>query len=173
MSLALDAIHGIGITHSALRPEHFLFRHDRVLVLADFNVTQRVSEALGIAYPTASNIIARKPQAGTATPIAGPRRDFEALGKILYAMLTGEASAPTAPVDAWHGKVSFDLTRLPLPLSPLQPCLDALLGVGAGHPVECAEDVLVELLAVKEVFPFDFRQPGANGVPRAKELGNR
>jgi hypothetical protein len=47
------------------------------------------------------------------------------------------------------------------------------LGVGAGHPVECAEDVLVELLAVKEVFPFDFRQPGANGVPRAKELGNR
>ncbi len=172
MSLALDAIHGIGISHGALRPEHFLFREDRVLVLADFNVTERVSEALGIAYPTASGI-ARKPQARTTTSIAGPRRDFQALGRILHAMLTGEAFALTAPGDAYRGENSFDVTRLPLPLSPLQPCLDALLGVGTAQPVECAEDVLVELLAVKEVFPFDFRQAGADGPPRAKELGNR
>ena len=35
-----------GIVHGALRAEHFLFRQDRVLVLADFNVTERVSDSL-------------------------------------------------------------------------------------------------------------------------------
>ena len=170
MSLALDAIHGAGIIHGALRAEHFLFRQDRVLVLADFNVSERVSHALGIAYPAASGI-ARKPEARTTPAIAGPRSDFQALGRILHAMLIDEASAFTAPGDAWRPDGSFELTRLPLPLSPLQPCLDALLSVGAAHPVECAEDVLVELLAVKEVFPFDFRQRETDGAPR--KLGNR
>jgi serine/threonine protein kinase len=67
MCLALDAIHGLGITHGSLRPDHFLFRPDRVLVLADFNVTERVSDALGLAYPAASGI-QRKRQARTAAP---------------------------------------------------------------------------------------------------------
>ncbi len=87
-------------------------------------------------------------------------------------MLTGEGSVPATPGDGW-GEELFDVTRLPLPLSPLQPCLDGLLGVGSAQPVECAEDVLVELLVVKEVFPFDFRRTEADGAAREKELGRR
>ena len=51
MCLALDAVHGIGIVHGALRPEHFLFREDGVLVLADFNVVKHVCDTMGLAYP--------------------------------------------------------------------------------------------------------------------------
>ncbi|HTS53572.1 MAG TPA: protein kinase [Burkholderiales bacterium] len=170
MCLALDAVHSAGIIHGALRAEHFLFRQDRVLVLADFNVTERVSDALGLAYPAASG---RKRQARAMAPIPGPRVDFQALGRILHAMLTSESPVGTTPADDWRGDKLFDATRLPLPLSPLQPCLDGLLGVGPAQPVECAEDVLVELLAVKEVFPFDFRQVGAEGTSQARELGKR
>jgi class 3 adenylate cyclase len=172
MCLALDAIHGLGISHGALRPEHFLFRPDRVLVLADFNVTERVSDALGLAYPATSGM-QRKPPARAAASISGTRSDFQAMGRILHAMLTAEASLSTNSDQALRGENLFDVSRLPLPLSPLQACLDGLLGVAGAQPVECAEDVLVELLAVKEVFPFDFRQADADGAPRARELGNR
>jgi serine/threonine-protein kinase PpkA len=172
MCLALDAIHGVGITHGALRPEHFLFRPDRVLVLTDFNVTERVSDALGLAYPASSGM-QRKRQARALAPISGPRPDFQAMGRILHAMLTGEPSLFSASDQELRGENLFDVSRLPLPLSPLQACLDGLLGVGAAQPVVCAEDVLVELLAVKEVFPFDFRQADVDAAPRARELGKR
>jgi hypothetical protein len=88
-------------------------------------------------------------------------------------MLTGDVSLSSNPEQEARGEGLFDVSRLPLPLSPLQPCLDGLLGVATAQPVECAEDVLVELLAVKEVFPFDFRQGDADGAPRARELGKR
>jgi class 3 adenylate cyclase/CheY-like chemotaxis protein len=172
MCLALDAIHGLGITHGALRPEYFLFRPDRVLVLADFNVTERVSDALGLAYPPAIDMQRRR-QMRAVAPISGPRADFQAMGRILHAMLTGETSLSANTEQEQRSETLFDVSRLPLPLSPLQTCLDGLLGVGEGQPVECAEDILVELLAVKEVFPFDFRQAEAGGAPRAREFGNR
>jgi hypothetical protein len=142
------------------------------LVLADFNVTERVSDALGLAYPVASGV-QRKRQARAAAPISGPRPDFQAMGRILHAMLTAETSLFSNSDQASRGENLFEVSRLPLPLSPLQACLDGLLGVGASQPVECAEDVLVELLAVKEVFPFDFRQADTDGAPRARELGKR
>jgi serine/threonine protein kinase len=172
MCLALDAIHGLEITHGALRPEHFLFRPDRVLVLADFNVTERVSDALGLAYPASSGV-RRHRQIRAGAPLSGARSDFQAMGKILHAMLTGDVSLSSNPEQEPRGESLFEVSRLPLPLSPLQPCLDGLLGVATAQPVECAEDVLVELLAVKEVFPFDFRQADADGAPRARELGKR
>lgn len=172
MCLALDAVHGVGIIHGALRAANFLFRQDRVLVLADFNVTERVSDSLGLAYPAAS-AIQRKRQTRAMAPVPGPHIDFQALGRILHAMLTGDSSLATTP-DEWRGDRLFDATRLPLPLSPLQPCLDGLLGIGPAQPVECAEDVLVELLAVKEVFPFDFRHTEIDGARRgARELRKR
>ena len=84
-------------------------------------------------------------------------------------MLTGDISLLSEPDDESLTQKTFDATRLPLPLSPLQPCLDGLLGTGPGQPVDRAEDVLVELLAVKEVFPFNIRQADAAGVPHARE----
>ena len=87
-------------------------------------------------------------------------------------MLTGDTSILAGAADDWRGDKLFTATRLPLPLSPLQPCLDGLLGLGS-HSVERAEDVLVELLAVKEVFPFDIRPAETLDAPRARELGKR
>ena len=171
MCLALDAVHDLGVFHGALRAEHFLFRQDRVLVLADFNVTERVSDALGFAYPGA-NGIARRRQTRALSSSAGPHFDFQALGRILHAMLTGDTSIIAGTADNWRGDKLFNATRLPLPLSPLQPCLDGLLGLGS-HSVERAEDVLVELLAVKDVFPFDIRPAETLDAPRARELGKR
>jgi hypothetical protein len=82
-------------------------------------------------------------------------------------MLTGDlgllqSTQEEAPADLYRA------TRLPLTLSALQPCLDALLGVGSGDPTQRAEDVLVELLALKDVFPFDIRAPIARVESRAR-----
>ena len=57
-------------------------------------------------------------------------------------------------------------TRLPLSLSPLQPCLDRLLGVGDTAPIEWAEELLVELMSLRELFPFDV----GLGMPEATGL---
>ena len=58
-------------------------------------------------------------------------------------------------------------SRLPVQLSPIQPCLDGLLGVGNQVPVDQAQDVLIALMAVRDIFPFDMRAaaptPGAGG----------
>jgi serine/threonine protein kinase len=170
MCLALDAIHDAGIVHGALRAEHFLFRQDRVLVLADFNITEQMSDALGLAYPVSGNARPR-PKAGPAAPQPGPRADFQALGRMLHAMLIGEVSALTKPDQALSAAELHRATRLPLGLSPLQPCLDALLGVDATRSVDRAEDVLVELLSLKDVFPFDIRIPDPPAAAHSRKQG--
>jgi len=65
----------------------------------------------------------------------------------------------------------FRATRLPLGLSPLQPCLDALLGADPTRSVDRAEDVLVELLSLKEVFPFDIRIPDPPSAAHSRKHG--
>jgi class 3 adenylate cyclase len=165
MCLALDTIHAIGIVHGALRAEHFLFREDGVLALADFNVTDRVSDSIGLARPAESGVH-RGAEAPNARGGSVARTDFRSVGRIFHAMLTGDVSLLTGFVDEPTTDELFGATRLPLALSPLQPCLDGLLAIGSAPPVERGEDVLVELLALKEVFPFDIRQavgPGGQG----------
>jgi hypothetical protein len=52
--------------------------------------------------------------------------------------------------------------EIPLALSALKSCIHGLLGIG-GHPgFERAEEVLVELLALRDTFPFDLGR-GADG----------
>ena len=138
MCLALDGIHRAGLCHGALRAEHFRFREDGVLVLADINAT---------AHAIVSS--------GDVAAGEGVRADFRAAGVILHAMLTGEV-----PHDDVGAHPADSTMRLPLPLSPLQPCLDALLGARSVRPIEAAEDVIVELLALKHLFPFDIEPLG-------------
>ena len=139
-----------------------------MLALADSNVTNRVSDALGLAPPAATSIH-RSQEARASPSISGARMDFRSLGRILHAMLIGDVALLPGPHDAALTEKIVDATRLPLPLSPLQPCLDGLLGIGSARPVERAEDVLVELLGLKEVFPFDIRQAGTGGGPHSRE----
>jgi hypothetical protein len=167
MCLALDAVHDIGIVHGTLQTRHFLFRDDRVLVLSDFNTTERIGESLGLLRSStddAARVGQREPgQRGVATA----RSDFHALGRILHEMLTGENTL----IDG-AGPL-FESSRLPLPLSPLQPCLDGLLGIGSDQPFDTAEDIMVGLLALKEVFPFDIRHADVDSNASVKQAGRR
>ena len=91
------------------------------------------------------------------------------LGRILHEMVTGETSLNKGPLEGAPAADLFEASRLPLPLSPLQPCLDGLLGVGSEVPFEQAEDVLVGLLALwKRCFPSTSGTPTATGPRRLR-----
>ena len=158
MSLALDAFHALGMFHGALGPEHFRFRDSGVVVMADFNITARVLASL--MPPGAQH-------AGDGAPLPdsaeGRRLDFKALGLMLCALLDA-VPAGTQLTLATPAVQIEKLLRLPIELSPLRPCLDGLLGIGSTTPFDRAEGVLVELLALREVFPFDMRSEGVEGT---------
>ena len=170
MCLALDAIHGIGIVHGALQARHFLFRDDRVLVLSDFNTTERIGASLGLLRSSTADTASGGPalQEPSRRELATARADFHSLGRILHEMLTGESTL----TDGGAGAL-FQSSRLPLPLSPLQPCLDGLLGIGSDQPFDTAEDIMVGLLALKEVFPFDIRHADVDSSAPVMQVGRR
>jgi DNA-binding response OmpR family regulator len=142
MCLAVDAIHDLGMFHGALRADHFLFRDERVVVLADFNASAQVYASL-----------AEPPAAGAARAdfAAGVRADLRSLGLILLAMLTDDAALAERALAGSLTSV-MEASRLPLQLSSLQPCLDGLLGVGHGKPFLRARESLAEMVAVKELW---------------------
>jgi hypothetical protein len=58
-------------------------------------------------------------------------------------------------------------SRLPLPLSPLQPIVDGLLGIAGEQALQQAPDVLRALSGVRALFPFDSRSPAMpSAAPR-------
>ncbi len=156
--IALDTLHQAGIVHGDLRLEHFSFRADGALVLTDFNVTQRVSALLGLQ--------ARASARRSAPPRVEltPRADFLALGKMLHALLTGDRTLLGAKLVTADETELERASRLPVQLSPIQPCLDGLLGVGNQVPVDQAQDVLIALMAVRDIFPFDMRAAPTRGA---------
>jgi hypothetical protein len=154
MCMAMDAVHRIRLAHGALKAEHFMFRDPRVLVLADFAVTERVGSSLGMAG--FRRRYAFPGEAGDSAQFgAACRADFQALGVLLCAMLTGQDAPFALRAERAGVRELFDSTRLSLALSQLQPCVDRLIGIGHEEPFEAGEDVLVELLALKDLFPFD------------------
>ncbi len=159
MCFAVDAVHGIGMPHGALQSDHFMLREDGVVVLADFNVQQRTLDMLTTVHATSEEAPQAAPRA-TGDDAATIRRDFRSLGLILHGMLTADPTLAKSASNA-SGPTLEARTRLPIELSPLQPILDGLLGVGDQRPIERAEEVLVELLGLREVFPFDIRSGDA------------
>jgi class 3 adenylate cyclase len=159
MSLALDALHSLGLFHGALGPQHFLFRDTGVVVLADFNVTAKVLHEL---MPEGAHS-ASDGMGGVITDAAsGRRRDFKALGLMLCALLDVLAEGAEVNLDTPPANIDRML-RMPIEITQLRPSLDGLLGCGPHPPFERAEEVLVELLALREVFPFDMRSEGPEG----------
>lgn len=153
MCLALDALHDAGRYHGGLQPGHFLLREEGVVVLADFNVTEQIRESLG-------------DQENPGTPLArtdlpeGIRRDFRALGEIFLQMIQPGDARETA-LRCLPDQPGSPL--LPLELSPLQRCVDGLLGSGDTTAFSTGEEVIIELLGLREVFPFDVRSAEVDG----------
>jgi class 3 adenylate cyclase len=146
MCLAIDSIHDLGMYHGALRAEHFLLRDERVIVLTDFNASARV-------YATLSESEDAEKRAPEEEFAAGVRSDLRALGLILLAMLTHDTSLAESALSGNVPSATLrEASRLPLQLSPLQPCLDGLLGVGVGEPFQRAQESLAELVAVKDLW---------------------
>lgn len=142
MALALDALHDLGLFHGGLRAEHYRFRDERVLVLTDFNVTSRVLALLARDGDD---------QAAGLDFARGARADFRALGLILLALLSTD-SATVESALAGRMPERAEALHLPVQLSQIQPCLDGLLGVEGRKPFERAEEVLVEVLALKDIW---------------------
>ena len=149
--IAIDGLHQAGIVHGNLRLEHFSFRADGALVLTDFNVMQRVNVLLRFPVRTSG------PHSAGARAECTLRADFLSLGKMLHALLTSERTLLGAKFLTADEAELERASRLPVQLSPLQPCLDGLLGVGNQIPVEQAQDLLIALMAVRDIFPFDIR----------------
>jgi hypothetical protein len=162
MCMAVDALHNAGIVHGSLQATDFSFRDDRVLVLAELNVNDRVRAALGMDNAGFDR------HARTFGDAGG---DFRAIGRIFHAMLVGTAQSTLPDSPQASTLELFRATRLPLSLSPVQPCLDRLLGVGSAAPIERAEDVLVELLSLEELFPFDTALGQLEGNPGLRRVG--
>lgn len=142
MALALDALHDLGLFHGGLRAEHYRFRDERVLVLTDFNVTSRVLSLL------ARDGDDNAPGLDFAR---GVRTDFRALGLILLALLSTDSATVESALAA-RMPDRPEALRLPVQLSQIQPCLDGLVGVAGRKPFERAEEVLVEVLALKDIW---------------------
>ena len=153
--MALDGLHGAGIIHGELAPEHFHYRIDGALVLTDFNTSKRVAKAHEDAENTDGSAAMERPK--------GVRADFEALGRILHALLTGDRMLLGEAQGEADTEEFERASRLPLPLSPIQPCLDGLLGIAGQAPIDQAHDVLVALMNVVELFPSESRASNAPG----------
>ncbi len=153
--MAMDGLHGVGIIHGELAPEHFHFRSDGALVLTDFNTSKRIARTLEMAdRPEGAPMPARP---------GGVRADFEALGRILHALLTGDRMLLSEAHGAADAAEFERASRLPLPLSPIQSCLDGLLGIAGQAPIDQAQDVLVALMSVVELFPSESRAQNGSG----------
>jgi len=159
MSLALDAVHSLDLYHGALGPQHFLFRDTGVVVLADFNVTAKVLAEL---MPAGARAASEAMAIATGDVAAGRRRDFKALGLMLCSLLGVMPENTEFGLDTPPEHIDR-LLRLPIEITQLRSSLDGLLGIGPKPPFDRAEEVLVELLALREVFPFDVRSEGQEG----------
>lgn len=148
--MAVHSLHQAGVVHGGLGLESFRFREDDSLVLVDFNVTRRVE--LRLASPELARL--------------APRRDFAALGVLLHAMLSGERTLADLAGEGREGESLREASRLPVPLSPVQPVLDGLLGLAPERPMDDAQDVMLALFAIRDAFPLETN--AAPGAPRSR-----
>ena len=135
---ALDALHFVGISHGGLRADHFLFRDVHSVVMADFNISTRISALVDTGEPRPVDIVTE-----TDFPI-DVRADLRAVGLMFLAMLSPDPEVMESAL-ADRIRALTEVSRLPMQLLSLQPLLDGLLGVEDAKPISSAKEVLAEL----------------------------
>ena len=107
----LERVHGAGLLHRDINPEHILIRPDGKPVLIGFSASPRAAGGPRQAFGPPSPALSAKPSAGYAAleqyshrGQEGPWTDIYALGAVLYRCVTG-----VAPTDAPGRAIHDDL----------------------------------------------------------------
>jgi class 3 adenylate cyclase/CheY-like chemotaxis protein len=141
---ALEALHQIQIAHGQLRAGHFLFRDVNAVVMADFNISNRIAATLDAGEGKSRDAT---PQSAHQAQV---RADLRSVGLILLAMLSRDNEVmENALADRL---LLADDSQLPMQLSSVQPLLDGLLGLEGSKPFDDANAVNVELSKLNNIW---------------------
>lgn len=155
ISLALSAVHRIGVIHRDLKPANVLLDEEANVYLADFGIAKNLGNP-NLTEQTQAGVIIGSPNYMSPEQIkenpTQPQTDIYSLGVMLYEMLTGALpfSGPS-PLDVMVQHIS---TPLP-PLSAHRPGLPTALDVVLGRATaKDAQDRYPDVLSLLN----DFRQ---------------
>ena len=141
---ALDALHFVGIAHGQLRAEHFLFRDVNSVILADFNVSNRIAATINAAEGEPRH------EAPESALRAAVRADLRSVGLVLLAMLSRDSEVMESALA--DRLLLADDSRLPMQLSSVQALLDGLLGFEGSTPFDDANAVIAELANLNNIW---------------------
>jgi hypothetical protein len=140
LCMALDALHFEGISLGTLHAEDVVLRDGNVAVVAGVCQVERALQVW--------------PAGPAATPFTTEQaaHDFQLLGNLFTQMLLSPAASPR---PSGRPQLISTLTpALPPPLVALQPLVSRLVGKNGKSGFTDGAEVVVELLSLKDRFPF-------------------
>jgi serine/threonine-protein kinase PpkA len=141
---ALAEIHRLGIVHRDVKPANMMLRADGTMVLADFGIAKKSSEAMGQTmhgevFGTPYYI---SPEQADGQP-ASQHSDLYSLGVIFYEMLMNRRPYEgDSIVEVISQHLYAPVPRLPQELSDYQPLVDGMLEKDPALRLQSADAVL-------------------------------
>ncbi len=169
----LERVHGTGLLHRDINPEHILIRPDGKPVLIGFSASPRAAGGPRQAFGPPSPALSAKPSAGYAAleqyshrGQEGPWTDIYALGAVLYRCVTG-----VAPTDAPGRAIHDDLVSAARAAaggfdSELLAAIDAALALRLAERPRSAG-------AWRQLLTGTVELPGTPAGPRGRMAGRR
>ena len=169
----LERVHGAGLLHRDINPEHILIRPDGKPVLIGFSASPRAAGGPRQAFGPPSPALSAKPSAGYAAleqyshrGQEGPWTDIYALGAVLYRCVTG-----VAPTDAPGRAIHDDLVSAARAAaggfdSELLAAIDAALALRLAERPRSVG-------AWRQLLTGTVESPGTPAGPRGRMAGRR